>query len=503
MDSPSRSSVIIVGAGISGITAAKVLAENGVEDVVILEASDRVGGRIRKERFGGVSVELGAGWIAGVGGRQSNPVWELAAEFGLRTCFSDYSNARYNIYDRSGNIVPSGIAADSYKKAVDSAIQKLRNQEEEANDGDEHDNNNNNETKPPSTPETPIELAIDFILHDFEMAEVEPISTYVDFGEREFLVADERGYDYLLYKMAEEFLFTSEGRILDNRLKLNKVVQELHYSKSSVTVKTEDGCVYEANYVILSVSIGVLQSDLLAFNPPLPVCLLFILLLSFPFCPHSQESRRWKLEAIEKCDVMVYTKIFLKFPHKFWPSGPEKEFFIYAHERRGYYTFWQHMENAYPGSNILVVTLTNGESKRVEAQPDEETLREAMAVLRDMFGPNIPDAIDILIPRWWNNRFQRGSYSNYPIISNHKAPVGRIFFTGEHTSERFNGYVHGGYLAGIDTSKALLEEMRKENERKSESQTLLLEPLLALTGSLTMSKPETVSNIHKCDIPTQ
>ncbi|KAK7375599.1 hypothetical protein VNO78_35506 [Psophocarpus tetragonolobus] len=486
MDSLSRSSVIIVGAGISGITAAKVLAENGIEDMVILEASDRVGGRIRKETFGGVSVELGAGWIAGVGGPKPNPVWELASQFGLRTCYSDYSNARYNIYDRSGNIIPSGIAADSYKKAVDSAIQKLRCQEEEdeeeASDGYDH-HSHDDETTP-----SPIELAIDFILHDFEMAEVEPISTFVDFGEREFLVADERGYDYLLYKMAEEFLFTSEGRILDNRLKLNKVVRELQYSKSGVTVKTEDGFVYEADYVILSVSIGVLQSHLLSFNPPLP---------------------RWKLEAIEKCDVMVYTKIFLKFPYKFWPSGPEKEFFIYAHERRGYYTFWQHMENAYPGSNILVVTLTNGESKRVETQPDEDTLREAMAVLKDMFGPNIPDAIDILVPRWWNNRFQRGSYSNYPIISNPKvfhnikAPVGRIFFTGEHTSERFNGYVHGGYLSGIDTSKALLEEMRREKERKSESQTLLLEPLLALTGSLTMSKPETVSNIHKCDIPTQ
>lgn len=53
--------------------------------------------------------------------------------------------------------------------------------------------------------------------------EVEPISTYVDFGEREFLVADERGYEYLLHKMAEDFLFTSEGKILDSRLKLNKV----------------------------------------------------------------------------------------------------------------------------------------------------------------------------------------------------------------------------------------------------------------------------------------
>ncbi|KAE8672176.1 hypothetical protein F3Y22_tig00111850pilonHSYRG00010 [Hibiscus syriacus] len=99
------------------------------------------------------------------------------------------------------------------------------------------------------------------------------------------------------------------------------------------------------------------------------------------------------------------------------------------------------------------------ESKRVEAQSYEDTLKEATGVLRDMFGPEIPIATDILVPRWWNNRFQRGSYSNYPIISNNqvvndiKAPVGRIFFTGEHTSERFNGYVHGGYLAGIDTRK--------------------------------------------------
>lgn len=59
------------------------------------------------------------------------------------------------------------------------------------------------------------------------------------------------------------------------------------------------------------------------------------------------------------------------------------------------------------------------------------------------------------------------------------------------------------YLTGIDTGKALVEEIRKEKEREKESQTLLLEPLLALTGSLTMSKSETVSNIHKCDIPTQ
>ncbi|KAG6789491.1 hypothetical protein POTOM_005591 [Populus tomentosa] len=417
MDSPPRSSVIIIGAGISGVSAGKVLAENGIEDMVILEASDRIGGRIRKDNFGGVTVELGAGWIAGVGGKESNPVWELASQSGLRTCFSDYSNARYNIYDRSGKIYPSGVAADSYKKAVDLAIENLKSLEA---------NLVGEVIEPPSSPKTPIELAIDFILHDFEMAEVEPISTFVDFGEREFLVADERGYEHLLYKMAENFLFTSEGKILDNRLKLNKVVRELQHSRNGVVVKTEDGCIYEANYVILSVSIGVLQSDLISFKPPLPVRLLFLYLTLLN----------------ESC-------VLLPNIHKQSLSGDGSDTLLSVSMP---YAFI-HMENAYPGSNILVVTLTNGESKRVEAQSDKETLEEAMGVLRDMFGPHIPNATDILVPRWWNNRFQRGSYSNYPIISDNqdvhdiKAPVGRIFFTGEHTSERFSGYVHGGYLA--------------------------------------------------------
>lgn len=50
-----------------------------------------------------------------------------------------------------------------------------------------------------------------------------------------------------------------------------QVVREMHQSRNGVVVKTEDGCVYEANYAVLSASIGVLQSNLISFSPPLPV----------------------------------------------------------------------------------------------------------------------------------------------------------------------------------------------------------------------------------------
>jgi polyamine oxidase len=39
--------------------------------------------------------------------------------------------------------------------------------------------------------------------------------------------------------------------------------------------------------------------------------------------------------------MAVYTKIFLKFPKRFWPVGKGKEFFLYASTRRGYYAAWQ------------------------------------------------------------------------------------------------------------------------------------------------------------------
>lgn len=54
-------------------------------------------------------------------------------------------------------------------------------------------------------------------------AEVEPISTFLDYGEREFMVIDTRGYEHIVHKLAEDFLSTSDGKITDGRLQLNKV----------------------------------------------------------------------------------------------------------------------------------------------------------------------------------------------------------------------------------------------------------------------------------------
>uniref|UniRef100_M8CM88 Polyamine oxidase n=1 Tax=Aegilops tauschii TaxID=37682 RepID=M8CM88_AEGTA len=190
--------------------------------------------------------------------------------------------------------------------------------------------------------------------------------------------------------------------------------------------------------------------------------------LDFPCVLNMYVHKTWKVLSIYQFDMAVYTKIFVKFPKKFWPEGKGREFFLYVSSRRGYYGVWQEFEAQYPDANVLLVTVTDKESRRIEQQSDNQTKAEIMEVLRSMFpGEDVPDATDILVPRWWSDRFYKGTFSNWPIGVNRyeydqlRAPVGRVYFTGEHTSEHYNGYVHGAYLSGIDSADILINCAQK------------------------------------------
>ena len=83
----------------AGISAAKTLSDAGIKDILILEATDRIGGRMRKVNFAGMNVEMGANWVEGVNGPELNPIWKMANKLRLRNFFSDYSNLSSNTYN--------------------------------------------------------------------------------------------------------------------------------------------------------------------------------------------------------------------------------------------------------------------------------------------------------------------------------------------------------------------------------------------------------------------
>ncbi|KAF7041391.1 hypothetical protein CFC21_051197 [Triticum aestivum] len=424
--------VIIVGAGMSGISAGKRLSEAGITDLLILEATDHVGGRMRKRNFGGVNVEMGANWVEGVNGGKMNPIWPLVnSTLKLRNFRSDFDGLAENVYKERGGVYDRAYVQKRLHRSneVEEGGAKLSAKLRPSGQDDmsiltmQRLNNHL-----PNGPASPVDMILDYFKHDYEFAEpprvtslqnVVPLATFRDYV---YFVADRRGYEAIVHHLAGQYLEADKSG--------NIVVREISHSGSGVAVKTEDDKVYKADYVMVSTSVGVLQSDLIQFKPRLPA---------------------WKILSIYQFDMAVYTKIFVKFPRKFWPEGKGREFFLYASSRRGYYGVWRRQRS--PGDRHR----RGVEADRAAArQPDQ-------GGDRGVLGEDVPDATDILVPRWWSDRFYRGTFSNWPIGVNRyeydqlRAPVGRVYFSGEHTSEHYNGYVHGAYLSGIDSADILIK----------------------------------------------
>jgi polyamine oxidase len=71
-----KTKVVILGAGLTGITTAKALAcERNTTDFIVVEAQPEVGGRLKPTSIGGYPIEIGANWVKGLG---TDPIWALA-----------------------------------------------------------------------------------------------------------------------------------------------------------------------------------------------------------------------------------------------------------------------------------------------------------------------------------------------------------------------------------------------------------------------------------------
>jgi len=82
--------VVVVGAGVAGLTAAHRLCAAGGDrfEVTVVEAGARAGGRVLTSEFAGHRVEMGATWIQGIDG---SPMYELARDAGALACGNDHS----------------------------------------------------------------------------------------------------------------------------------------------------------------------------------------------------------------------------------------------------------------------------------------------------------------------------------------------------------------------------------------------------------------------------
>ena len=304
--------VLILGAGMAGISAAKTLYDAGITNFRVLEATNRIGGRLFVKDFGGAAIELGGNWVHGT---DNNPIWTLVQQAGLShvDTMIEPTKGQYIVLDENGADVTSEDGHEQMESAND-CIEKLIEEQraKKAPDFSVRDGL----TKCGWKPQHPAQTSIEYYDHDFDAAvPPEEISCGVNLksdgeidstGGRQVLISDRRGYASIISKMAESF----KDQVLGNHL-----VKKISWDKE-VTVEVEVGMkpkIFKADLVLVTFSIGVLREQLESmFNPVLP--------------PPFQES-------LGKIEMANYLKIFMKFSERFWP--PQYDYIFYASKDRG------------------------------------------------------------------------------------------------------------------------------------------------------------------------
>lgn len=292
---PNGKTVIVIGAGISGLTAAKKLKENGF-NVIVLESQNKVGGRLRTNRSLGVAFDEGASWIHGITG---NPITTLAQQAGMTTAFTDDNSILS--YDLGGTVRDETL----YENTEDEFYGIL---ETLMNNG-----NANQSFETVFNTQYPA-YANDRLWKYF-------LSTYVTFD-----TGDLNNLSSLYYNEGEEF--AGEERISTNgydtiatylanglNIKLNQRVSKVDYSATKAIV-THNGTTSEADYVLVTVPLGVLKSGTIQFVPSLPTV---------------------KQTAIQKVGMNCVNKFLLTWETAFWD---DEQYLSYTPETKDKFNYF-------------------------------------------------------------------------------------------------------------------------------------------------------------------
>lgn len=432
-----KKKVLILGAGVSGITAAKTLFEQGVTDFLVLEGQSYIGGRIRQASFAEMKVEMGANWIHH-SDQDDNPLILLKNKNDLTATPSNYS--RHIIRNDMGADATNTHLFKEWTVARDKLF-KL---------GEARGKEDIPPRDMPATTglkklgwrsDTPLKKLLSWsdINFQYGIGEEEASLNNMGAAGEDTFINDQRG----VWSLYRDFYSNFPDKIL-----VNQTVTRIKYNDESVEVTTAEGIIYAAEYALCTFSNGVLESKMVTFDPDLP---------------------DWKTEAIFRKRMVYYTKIFLKFPKKFWDDS---EFILHVSKQgTGHFPHFQNLDRPgfFEGSKMLLATVTGDVALRIEAQDDSKTLDEVMQVLRNMYGDGIPNATEIVVSKWSQNPYVVGSWSDPVVGTDHNAHaymasrIKNLFFGGEAAHGHWYGFMQGAYYSGWERANQIASLIQREN----------------------------------------
>lgn len=435
---------IVVGGGIAGLSAADTLKKHGIEKMIILEAADRIGGRVWTEDPWGSKLELGASWIHGI---ENSPTFEIVKDMNITIQPTVYNNAclvcKMNsmaLYDQYGKrLTKEEVAklqnyATKFEDYIDEINAQGRNHTLSFLDAMNDFSKKNHFSKS----QYDQLYFILRLLNTYELAvDLQDMSVSVEELYKQTQVSGTNGiipfgYNLVAAKLAKNI-----------PIELNCNVETISYENEIIECKTNKG-VYKAKTCLVTVPLGVLKDNKIRFYPALP---------------------KEKQDVIKKIQTGVFNKIYLLFPCAFWDKDVEWIEQIPPSESRD--QIYDIMNfGKYFKQPILLVFTAGSFAKEVENWSDEKTIDSIMQVLKKIYGENIPSPSSFRITRWGKDPLSLCSYSSPGLQSDEKTyatlaePVkGRLFFAGEATSQTDCSTVLGAFTTGQRAAKQTLNAL--------------------------------------------
>jgi monoamine oxidase len=411
--SPKGKTVAVIGGGISGLAAAKKLKEKGFT-VLVLEAQEKVGGRMRADRSLGIAFDEGASWIHSPNG---NPITNLAKQANASTYLTDDESLA--IFDSNGTAYTEAFLDEQYtqfEKALE-AVKRAGSQTQSFESVF-------NSLYPAQANSKIWKYMLSAYLEFDTGGDIANLSSkYFDddevFGGKDLIITN--GYD----KVTD---FLAQG--LD--IRLNSRVTEINYAGAKIAIKA-NGNTIEADYVLVTVPLGVLKNNAISFMPALPVA---------------------KQNAIQNTKIGNVNKFLLTWNTAFWDTTVQ--YVGYTPEMKGKFNYFMNVKKFLPSTNGLMTFALGNYATVTEAMTDTQIIAEIMLHLKAIYGNNIPNPTNMLRTKWGQNINAFGAYS-YSTNGTTTADFdtmqtevdNKLFFAGEHTEKAYRGTVHGAYLSGI------------------------------------------------------
>ncbi|KAL3311690.1 hypothetical protein Ciccas_009726 [Cichlidogyrus casuarinus] len=471
-----RCKVLIVGAGIAGLTAAKTLVEEDLHDFLIIEPRDYLGGRVAAVEFADHTFPIGPAFLHGL---KLNPLAEIAKDLGLLSYPDHFSkscdNNKYKLICRS--LVTGSEVTANYRQArgkFDVANKDLMDLYSRMDSislmEDSFFNDDNDEVLEKSLEScgwksaTAAERLVENLFIDIASGgSASHFSTkaYLAFDAlyelddvpRDSYLLDGEAFKKCVHEIARRANLFSTN---EEKLLLNVSCKCIDYSSGdSVLVTLSDGQLIHANHVIVTVPCHLLlpqNGPMINFVPPLT---------------------EQKISAFSKVRYSNYQRIFVQFESVFWDDDHsvilvandteealKQDFSDPLHPSK-FCCYWQNAHYLYRLSGVaeppkvLIAHVTGDWATKTLQMTKQELISKLLKFFSSLYKTQV-EIKDVLVASWAQDPYARGSFAYFTaplkrqdVDALKRSIDNRIHFAGDAFDLRCAGASQSAYFSGI------------------------------------------------------